>query len=109
MLYPTQLPAVPDPIPIEARATACNQAEVTGLTVDRSGNQCELCWNAPADCVDGYRIKGASSPDLAGNFSDLASTTSTCVTLDPAQSYFLVVGTVGQPGGSEGPWGHFGQ
>ncbi len=112
LLYPKQIPAVPTPLPLEVPATTTGggcapSQEITGLTVGKSGTFQEFCWTATADgCVDGYRILGASTPESDLNFSIVESDTGliTCTTIDPTESYFLVIGK----GGGTGPWGHFG-
>ena len=80
----------------------------TGLTVNKSGANYEICWHDPADvCVDGYTVLGANSPDAAVNFSSIVPDTGlvTCHTFNPAKGYFLVIG---KGGGGSGPWGHYG-
>jgi hypothetical protein len=112
VLYPTQLPAVPAPLPLEVNATtsgSCSPSlEIDGVTAGKSGSDVELCWNASADpCIEGYRILGATSPEFAGGFSPLVDAgLTTCHTFDPVENYFIVIG---RGSGGTGPWGHFGQ
>ena len=83
--------------------------EVLGLTGAKNGGDVEFCWNPVVDdCVEGYALLGADSPEAAGNFTEVVPDTGlvTCHTFDPSETYFLVVGT---GTGGTGLWGHFGQ
>ena len=113
LMFPMTTSGVPDPIPMEVTATttggSCTPtAEVTGLTVNRAvGGDIELCWDPATDlCLEGYRILGAASPESSTNFSPVVDTgLTTCQTITPAHSYYLVL-TRGS--GGTGPWAHFG-
>jgi hypothetical protein len=115
LMLPMTAPAVPDPIPMEVTTTtgggSCVLDEVSGLTVDKIGaGDVELCWNpGVSDCLVGYQILGASSPESDANFAPAVDDTglTTCQTITPVHSYFLVVARGSD--GSTGPWGHFGR
>jgi hypothetical protein len=112
-LYPTQVSGDPSFVyPTEVQATTTTvptclpTAEVTNLTVDRTGSEITICWDPVSDpCLVGYRVLGSASSTSDAGYSTLADTgLTTCWTGDPAPGFFLVVarGT-----GDTGPWGAY--
>ena len=103
--YPTSIPAVPNPLPVEVAATtSCTpQVEVSGVTVDKAaGGAIEVCWSAGSDpCLRAYEVLGADTPESPDNFGlvDEAVPPENCRVLDPSETYFQVrmrgVGAVG--------------
>jgi hypothetical protein len=84
------------------------QDEVQGALVSRSGTAIEICWDPGTDnCVESYRVLGASAPESAAGFRVLVESTGLveCTTLHTDDRYFLVVGQDVE----QGPWGHYGQ
>lgn len=113
LLYPTQVSGDPSFIyPIEVQrattgGTCIPTAEVSGVTVTKSPETIQICWNPVSDpCLVGYRILGANSPTSDANFSTVADVgLTTCFTGSPTKTDYLVVarGT-----GGTGPWGSYG-
>jgi hypothetical protein len=110
--YPTTVSGDPSfSYPVEVTATttggACiPQAEITGLTADKSLPNVHLCWNATADaCALGYDVLASdnASNDVSWTVVGQVGLT-TCWDGDPGHAYLLVRarGT-----GGNGPWGHY--
>jgi len=113
LIFPTQVAGGATPIPAEVNATPGGSClptlEVTGVTMEKSGGSCRICWTPSADpCVEGYQVLGAPLPDSAARFSAVVADTglTNCWTFDSPDSFFLVVGA---SAAGTGPWGHFGQ
>lgn len=107
--YPTQVAGDPSFIyPVEVqRATTGGScipgAAVTGVLVNKSGTDIQVCWNPTADtCATGYDVLGAAAPTPPGGFATVGQTVGleTCWTGNPASTYLKVVAR--GPGG-QGP------
>jgi len=110
--YPTTVSGDPNfSYPVEVTATTSGgtcipQAEVTGLTVDRSGANVHVCWSASADpCTVGYDVLASNDKTGDVSWSVVGQVgLTTCWDGDPARTFLLVRarGT-----GGNGPWGHY--
>jgi len=103
-------PAIPS-YPIEVAETtngSCTPTEeVLNVTIARIVGGIRIHWDPVSDaCIDGYRVKGDTSPQSPATFSDLVDTDQTFVEFDPSETFFLVVGKFGGAEGPEGPLGH---
>ncbi|HXV75637.1 MAG TPA: fibronectin type III domain-containing protein, partial [Candidatus Polarisedimenticolaceae bacterium] len=115
LMLPMTAPGVPQPVPIEVSATTTGAGcapttEVGGVVVDRGpGADIEICWSSVVDdCLDGYQILGADSPESPDDFTPVVEDTGlvNCAIVPPSRSYFLVVA---KGAGGNGPWGHYGR
>jgi len=112
LLYPMTVGAGSGPLPVEASATTtCTIPldEIASLHVDKVGHDgtIQMCWSESSDpCTSGYQIIGADTPESDTNYSPLVEDTGLviCNTLNPSESYFLVL-SKGSRG--TGEWGHY--
>ncbi|HEX6853238.1 MAG TPA: fibronectin type III domain-containing protein [Candidatus Polarisedimenticolaceae bacterium] len=107
--YPTQVAGDPSflyPVEVQRATTGGScvpAAAVTGVVVNKSGTDVQVCWNPTADtCATGYDVLGAASPTSPANFTTVGQTVGleTCWTGNPASTYLKVVAR--GPGG-QGP------
>ncbi len=113
-LFPVNVSPTGDPVPAEVSATTeaggCTPtAEVTGVTVDRSGGGIQICWDEITDpCADRAEVLGSATATSDGGFAALLESVpgATCETLTPIETFFLIIS---KGSGGSGPWGHYGR